>query len=76
LGRKRLRLLLRLQRLRLLLSQFLLLLLRQVMSHGAADDRASNRVMPRYVPRYCANRRTFDAALRRGRLGADQENEC
>lgn len=42
LGRQRLGLLLRLQRLRLLLSQFLLLLLRDVMSHGAADDRASN----------------------------------
>ena len=45
------------------------------MSHGAADDRARNRVMPGYVPRHRAYRRTFDATFRRGGLGADQENE-
>jgi hypothetical protein len=75
LGRQRLDLLLRLQRLCLLLSQFLLLLLREVMSHGTADDGAGNRVMSRYMPRHSADRRTFDTTLRRGGLGADQENE-
>jgi hypothetical protein len=63
------------QRLRLLLSQFLLFLLREVMAHGAADDRACDRVMPRYMPCHRADRRAFDTTLRRGGLGADQESE-